>query len=134
MRTPFITIAVVLGAALFQATPALAHHSNVAFEVTKVVTITGVVKAFEWRNPHTWVILTIDDGKGGKVDWAVEGPRPGRAAPCRLDQEFSTARRNDYRRYEPGEGRLEDRSGGPCDQGGWHHPAECGTRAAIGSI
>jgi hypothetical protein len=49
----------------------------VAFEVTKVVTITGVVKAFEWRNPHTWVILTVDDGKGGKVDWGIEGRAPG---------------------------------------------------------
>jgi uncharacterized protein DUF6152 len=64
-------------AALFSATPALAHHSNVAFEVTKVVTITGVVKDFQWRNPHTWVILTVDDGKGGKVEWAVEGRAPG---------------------------------------------------------
>lgn len=77
MRVHFIALSAVLGAALFCATPALAHHSNVAFEVTKVVTITGVVKAFEWRNPHTWVILTIDDGKGGKVDWAVEGRAPG---------------------------------------------------------
>jgi hypothetical protein len=76
MRVHF-ALAVALGVALFHATPALAHHSNVAFEVTKVVTITGVVKAFEWRNPHTWVILTIDDGKGGKVDWAVEGRAPG---------------------------------------------------------
>ena len=73
----YFALATVLGAALFQSTPALAHHSNVAFEVTKVVTITGVVKAFEWRNPHTWVILTIDDGKGGKGDWAVEGRAPG---------------------------------------------------------
>jgi len=77
MRAHFIALSAVLGAALFHSTPALAHHSNVAFEVTKVVTITGVVKAFEWRNPHTWVILTVDDGKGGKVDWAVEGRAPG---------------------------------------------------------
>jgi len=76
MRIHF-ALAAALGAALFQTTPALAHHSNVAFEVTKVVTITGVVKNFEWRNPHTWVILTIDDGKGAKVDWAVEGRAPG---------------------------------------------------------
>ena len=77
MRAHFIGLAAVFAAVLFQATPGLAHHSNVAFEVTKVVTITGVVKDFEWRNPHTWVILTVDDGKGGKVDWAVEGRAPG---------------------------------------------------------
>jgi uncharacterized protein DUF6152 len=76
MRIHF-ALAAVFGAALINATPGLAHHSNVAFEVTKVVTISGVVKVFEWRNPHTWVILTIDDGKGGKVDWAVEGRAPG---------------------------------------------------------
>jgi hypothetical protein len=77
MRTQMIALSAVLAASLFRATEVLAHHSNVAFEVTKVVTIAGVVKAFEWRNPHTWVILTIDDGKGGKVDWAVEGRAPG---------------------------------------------------------
>ena len=77
MRAHFLAFSAVLGAAIFHATPALAHHSNVAFEVTKVVTITGVVKAFEWRNPHTWIILTIDDGKGGKADWGIEGRAPG---------------------------------------------------------
>jgi hypothetical protein len=77
MRAHFIALAAVFAAVLSESTPALAHHSNVAFEVTKVVTITGVVKDFEWRNPHTWVILTVDDGKGGKVDWAVEGRAPG---------------------------------------------------------
>jgi len=76
MRVSFV-LAGFLGVALFGAGPGLAHHSNVAFEVTKVVTITGVVKTFEWRNPHTWVLLTVDDGKGGKVDWAVEGRAPG---------------------------------------------------------
>lgn len=77
MRAQIAALLAVLGAILFDATPGLAHHSNVAFEVTKVITITGVVKNFEWRNPHTWVILTVDDGKGGKVDWAVEGRAPG---------------------------------------------------------
>src|SRR6266852_3898429 len=56
---------------------ALAHHSNVAFEVNTVITVTGVVKEFRWANPHTWVALTADDGKGGKVDWAIEGRAPG---------------------------------------------------------
>ena len=77
MRAHFIALSAVLAAAFFQASPGLAHHSNVEFEVTKVLTITGVVKEFQWRNPHTWVLMTIDDGKGGKVDWAGEGRAPG---------------------------------------------------------
>lgn len=58
-------------------TIALPHHSNVAYEVTKVITITGVVKSFEWVNPHTWLHVVVDDGKGGKVEWACEGRAPG---------------------------------------------------------
>jgi hypothetical protein len=57
--------------------PIRAHHSNVAYEVTKVITVTGVVKDFEWVNPHTWLHLTVDDEKGGKVEWAAEGRAPG---------------------------------------------------------
>jgi hypothetical protein len=56
---------------------ARAHHSNSAFYVTKVITIKGVVKEFKWSNPHVWVIVTVDDGKGNKVDWKVEGRPPG---------------------------------------------------------
>jgi hypothetical protein len=56
---------------------ALPHHSNVAYEVTKVISITGVVKDFEWVNPHTWLHVVVDDGKGGKVEWACEGRAPG---------------------------------------------------------
>ena len=77
MRMRLIALSAVLGAVFFDTTPGLAHHSNVAFEVTKVITISGVVKAFQWRNPHTWVVLTVDDGKGGKVEWSVEGRAPG---------------------------------------------------------
>ena len=76
MMRALVTL-LVLATVLLGARPALSHHSNVAYEVTKVITITGVVKDFQWRNPHTWVLLTVDDGKGGKVDWAVEGRAPG---------------------------------------------------------
>ena len=55
----------------------LAHHSNVAYEVNKVITISGVVKKFEWVNPHTWLHVEVDDGKGGKVVWECEGRAPG---------------------------------------------------------
>jgi hypothetical protein len=77
MRLHSLVLSGVVAAGFFHVPLALAHHSNVAFEVTKVVTITGVVKEFQWRNPHTWVLLTVDDGNGKKVDWSVEGRAPG---------------------------------------------------------
>ena len=70
-------IAVALLVVVLSPTVALPHHSNVAYEVTKVITITGVVKDFEWVNPHTWLHVVVDDGKGGKVEWACEGRAPG---------------------------------------------------------
>ena len=69
-------VAAVLVAFLYPAS-SLAHHSNVAYEVTKVITITGVVQKFEWVNPHTWLHVEVDDGKGGKVVWECEGRAPG---------------------------------------------------------
>ena len=72
-----VAIALVSSAVLLSAGTAESHHSNVAYEVTKVITITGVVKEFQWVNPHTWLHVLVDDGKGGKVEWAAEGRAPG---------------------------------------------------------
>jgi len=77
MKVRVVAICAGLGLALLRAPQAQAHHSNVAFEVTKVVTVTGVVKEFQWRNPHTWLTLTVVDSKGKSVDWAIEGRAPG---------------------------------------------------------
>jgi len=76
MQRRFIALP-VLAVVLLSALPAISHHSNSAYEVEKVVTLTGVVKEWKWTNPHTWLYMTVDDGKGGKVEWAVEGRAPG---------------------------------------------------------
>jgi uncharacterized protein DUF6152 len=72
-----VVTSVVFAAVLLCAGPALSHHSNVEYEVTKVITVTGVVTEFEWVNPHTWLHLTVDDAKDGKVVWLAEGRAPG---------------------------------------------------------
>ena len=77
MKIGWIACGALFGAALFLTPLAEAHHSNSAFYVDKVITIKGVVKEFRWSNPHVWIILAVDDGKGNKVDWKVEGRPPG---------------------------------------------------------
>ena len=72
-----VVTSLVFAAVLLRAWPAQSHHSNVEYEVTKVITVTGVVTEFEWVNPHTWLHVTVDDGKGGKVMWVAEGRAPG---------------------------------------------------------
>jgi hypothetical protein len=71
-----VVVATLMVAGQFQV-PALAHHSNVGFAVETVLTATGVVKEWKWMNPHTWLIMDVDDGKGGTSEWAMEGRAPG---------------------------------------------------------
>ena len=50
-----------------------AHHSTSMYDSQNPVTITGVVKKFEWTNPHAFVYLEVKDEKTGKiVEWEVE--------------------------------------------------------------
>jgi len=70
-------IGLLIIAALLTTSPVLAHHSNAAFDGDKVVVVKGTVTQWKWTNPHVWILLSVDDGKGGKVDWAIEGRTPG---------------------------------------------------------
>jgi hypothetical protein len=72
-----VSFAAVLALLHLGEVPVLSHHSNVGFAVETVLTATGVVKQWQWSNPHTWLIMDVDDGKGGKVEWAMEGRAPG---------------------------------------------------------
>ena len=79
MKTRVVVLALAAATLVpaLAAPPLSAHHSNVAFAVETVLTATGVVKEWQWSNPHTWLIMDVDDGKGGKVQWAMEGRAPG---------------------------------------------------------
>lgn len=76
MQIRIIVVAAAAGL-LLCAAPAISHHSNSAYQVDQIITIKGVVKEWRWTNPHTWLHLTVDDEKGGKVEWAAEGRAPG---------------------------------------------------------
>jgi hypothetical protein len=58
------------------ADPALAHHSFAMFDNTRTETITGTVYTFEWSNPHAWLWIDVDDGKGNDVKWGFEAAAP----------------------------------------------------------
>jgi hypothetical protein len=64
-------------AALFAvAGPAMAHHSFAMFDRDRKVTLSGVVKDWQWVNPHTWLQLTVTDAAGHAVEWSIEGRSP----------------------------------------------------------
>jgi len=60
------------GIALSLAAPALAHHSFAMFDRGKTVTTTGIVKEYEWTNPHVWIHLMVADEKGTPREWSFE--------------------------------------------------------------
>jgi len=61
---------------LVPATPALAHHSFAAFDITQEKTITGTVADFQWTNPHTFVWIDVPTAGGGTEKWGIEGMSP----------------------------------------------------------
>jgi len=80
MMTVKVIAGGVVAAALFVA-PAFAHHSFSMFDADKTVTLTGMVKEFEWTNPHAWLRIMVNDQASGKaVQYALEMGSPGQQA------------------------------------------------------
>ena len=53
------------------ASSAYAHHSHPYFyDECNSITIEGRVDRVEFKNPHTWIVLRLDDGTAYTVDWA----------------------------------------------------------------
>jgi hypothetical protein len=68
--------AVAIAATLALTAPADAHHSGAGFNSEKVIELTGTIKEFQFTNPHTWIQVLVEDGKGGKVEWSLEWGSP----------------------------------------------------------
>jgi hypothetical protein len=73
MRQKLVAAVVVLLAA---ALPVGAHHSAAGFDNTKVKEITGTIKEFQFKNPHSWIQVIVEDDKGQKIEWSVEWGSP----------------------------------------------------------
>ena len=39
--------------------PSFAHHSRSMFDVSRNVTYRGVVKQYDWRNPHSHIVIDV---------------------------------------------------------------------------
>lgn len=72
------TLAVGLFAGALAAAPALleAHHSGVMFEDKKEVTLQGVVKQFQFTNPHSWLLVDVTGPDGTVTTWGFEAEGP----------------------------------------------------------
>jgi hypothetical protein len=57
-------------------TPMYGHHAFSAFDMSKTITLTGVVKEFQWINPHSWIQMIIASASENAVEWSIEMSSP----------------------------------------------------------
>src|SRR5215831_11025992 len=76
MTKTWVRIFVGLGIAAVLTIPSLAHHSGAMFAQDKTVTLEGVVKEFQYTNPHSWLLVDVKDKKGNVVTWGFEAEGP----------------------------------------------------------
>jgi hypothetical protein len=59
--------------ALITAPAVSAHHSvSGQFDVSKEITLKGVISRIDWQNPHIYVFLDVKDDAGAMTTWALE--------------------------------------------------------------
>ena len=70
----------LLGAAvaLLMAGSAAAHHSFAMYDQSRIVTLKGAVKTFQWTNPHVFIWVEGAPTTGGAPAlWTIELTSPG---------------------------------------------------------
>ena len=58
--------------ATFLSSAAVAHHSALMFDRESVVAFQGTVTAFDWTNPHVYIIVETENTAGETVEWEIE--------------------------------------------------------------
>jgi hypothetical protein len=75
--TRSIVVAVFTALALAAASPVVdAHHSGTMFDDKKEVTLEGVVKEFQYTNPHSWLLVDVTNPDGSVTTWGFEAEGP----------------------------------------------------------
>ncbi len=55
--------------------PSLSHHgSNVVYDLTQSITVTGIVTEFQFVNPHAGILFDVAGEDGSTVSWLAGLP------------------------------------------------------------
>ncbi len=71
MKSRLLSSVLALGV-LVGTMPLGAHHSTTMYNMASPTTVTGVVKRFEWTNPHAYIYLDVKGEDGKVVTWEIE--------------------------------------------------------------
>jgi hypothetical protein len=83
MHIRFVLPAVVLSGVLGMAAPVFAHHSFNMFDVKpeSEIVLDGVVKDWNFTNPHSWLTITVTNADGTQTDWSFEAAAAAALVP-----------------------------------------------------
>jgi hypothetical protein len=77
MKRTVHTAAMCVLLCLVFAGAAWAHHSfAAAYDMTKAITVQGVIVQVRLENPHSWFFLDVKDGNGKVTRWSFEAGTP----------------------------------------------------------
>jgi len=70
------TMLPVLACLVTLSAPSFAHHSAVMFDDAREITVSGVVKEFQYTNPHSWLLVDVTNEDGSVTTWGFEAEGP----------------------------------------------------------
>jgi hypothetical protein len=62
----------LLTVSILAAGPALAHHSDAALDMDRVISIEGTVSEYSMRNPHTYFVVDVTNDSGETEQWNIQ--------------------------------------------------------------
>jgi uncharacterized protein DUF6152 len=90
MRFGFRTVAAAIACSVL-AVPVLAHHAvEDEYDLTRTLTLTGVVSRVEWVNPHAHLYLDVRRSDGTTLTWSIELAPPNALRRRGLDSSALT--------------------------------------------
>ena len=89
MRSRVCAVLILFVLVGFGSSTPLAHHSvSGEFDLSKTVTLKGVISGLDWVNPHIYVLLDVPEENGAKNTWKLETFPPAQMRRAGLTKEL----------------------------------------------
>jgi hypothetical protein len=77
MKTYLMIVVLMTVCFLMLSTPAMAHHgTGISYDLSKLVSVKGVVVKYAWSNPHSQLYFDVKDAQGNVEHWSAEMNAP----------------------------------------------------------
>jgi hypothetical protein len=76
VRSMLLALSALFGSFLLVSVPLAAHHGQAAYDLTKKITLKGIVTDFTVTNPHCHFSFDVKDDKGKVDNWTMELTTP----------------------------------------------------------